>query len=273
MTPILQCDGVSVRVGDRYLLRDVSLDVQPGEIVALAGPNGAGKSTLMAVLAGDILPTSGVALLDGRRIERYRPRELSLRRAVLPQQSIVQFAFTAREIVEMGRSPHGQTDDHDAAVDRAIARTDVTQIAGRIFPTLSVGEQARVSMARVLAQEAPLLLLDEPTAALDLRHQQMVMDVARNLAQEGVTIVVIVHDLNLAAGFADRIVLLREGMVAAAGTPWEVMAEPLLERVFECRIQVTAHPLSDRPLVLPLMTGGVAMASRQSGSNNGQTGT
>jgi iron complex transport system ATP-binding protein len=254
VSAVLRCDHVDVWIDGRQLLRDISLEVEQGEIVALVGPNGAGKSTLMATLAGDVPPSSGSIALHGRELTAYRPKELARLRAVLPQQSIIQFGFTAREIVRMGRSPHGDMDDDVIAVERAIARTDATSLANRIFPTLSVGEQARVSLARVLAQEAPLLLLDEPTAALDLRHQQQVMDVARELADEGATIVVIVHDLNYAAAFADRVVILRDGAVAACGTPWEVMTEAILEQVFECPIQVTMHPQMDSPLVLPLIT-------------------
>ncbi len=249
--PVLRCEQIAVEMNGKTLLRDVAFDVQPGEIVALIGPNGAGKSTLMAALAGDIVPDRGSVFLHGRDLLAYRPKELALLRAVLPQQSIVQFAFTAREIVQMGRSPHGDGDS--LAVELALSQTDSAQLASQIFPTLSVGEQARVTLARVLAQETPLLLLDEPTAALDLRHQQMVMDIARDLADQGVTIVVIVHDLNYAASFADRVVLLQNGRVAAIGTPDEVMTETILERIFACQVQVTRHPLQDRPMVLPLM--------------------
>jgi len=263
VTPVLRCEGMSVSVDDRDLLRDITLDVNQGEIVALVGPNGAGKSTLMAALAGDITPARGTVLLHGRKLATYRPRELSLLRAVLPQQSIIQFAFTAREVVQMGRSPHGELDDDLLAVEQAISQTDSSSLATRIFPTLSVGEQARVTLARILAQETPLLLLDEPTAALDLRHQLMVMDIARELADQGVTIVVIVHDLNYAAAFADRIVLMQDGRIAAAGTPDEVMTEPVLERIFECRIEVIRHPLHDRPLILPMMS--TAIRSRVAG--------
>ncbi|MGD9712305.1 MAG: heme ABC transporter ATP-binding protein [Thermomicrobiales bacterium] len=253
MTPVLCCQNVSVAVNGKDLLRDITLDVEAGQIVALVGPNGAGKSTLMAVLAGDLIPLRGSVLLHDRDMRTYRPKELALLRAVLPQQSLVQFAFTVREIVQMGRSPHAGFDDTSLAVEHALSQTDVSLLASRIFPTLSVGEQARVSLARVLAQETPVLLLDEPTAALDLRHQQLVMDLARELADSGVTIVVIVHDLNYAAAVADQIVLLQDGRLAATGTPDEVMTEPILERIFECRIQVTRHPLQDSPLVLPLM--------------------
>jgi iron complex transport system ATP-binding protein len=244
--------GVSVR--GRWLLRDVALAVAPGEVVALVGPNGAGKSTLLRVLAGDMLPATGRVLLDGRPIGEFRPRELALRRAVLPQQTVLQFAFTAREVVEMGRGPRRGEDD-EAVVATSLARTESSQVAERIFPSLSVGEQARVSLSRVLAQESPLLLLDEPTASLDLRHQQLVMEVARDLAASGAMIVAVLHDLNLAAAHADRIAVLHGGRLVADGTPWETLTESLLTEVFACPIAVTPHPVRGCPLVIALPSG------------------
>ena len=253
MTPSLVAERVGVEKGGRWLLRDVDLVVSPGEVVALVGPNGAGKSTLLRLLAGDEPPTTGRVLLDGRPVDAYRPRDLALRRAVLPQQAVVQFAFTAREIVEMGRAPHRDRDgEGEAVVARALARTEAAHLADRIYPSLSVGEQGRVSLARVLAQQAPILLLDEPTAALDLRHQGLVMALGRELAQAGGTIVVVLHDLNLAAGFADRVVVLNAGRIAGAGSPAETLTEPLLSDVFACPIAVVPHPVRGGPLVLPL---------------------
>ncbi len=258
MTSVLQCDRLFVQVNGKWLLRDISLEIGRGEVVALVGPNGAGKSTLLAALAGDLPATQGSITLHGRNLASYRPKELSLLRAVLPQQAVIQFSFTAREIIQMGRSPHGDMDDDVWAVEAAISRTDVAHLAERTFPTLSVGEQARVSLARVLVQETPVLLLDEPTAALDLRHQQLVIDVVQELAEAGATVVVIVHDLNYAAAIADRIVILNEGMIAAEGAPWDVMTESILKRVFECQIEVTRHPEVDSPMVVPLMASRVA---------------
>lgn len=251
MSLSLAAERVGVVIDGRALLRDISLAVGPGELVALVGPNGAGKSTLLKALAGDIAPTTGRVVLDSRPLSAYRPRELALRRAVLPQQTVIQFAFTAREIVTMGRGPRRGHDD-DAVVDRVLAETESLPIAERHYPSLSGGEQARVSLARVLAQEAPLLLLDEPTATLDPRHQQMVMDLARAVAAKGGAVVVILHDLNLAASAADRIMLVHEGRIVADGTPWETMSEPLLSDVFACHIAVTTHPVRACPLILPL---------------------
>jgi iron complex transport system ATP-binding protein len=254
MAGTLQLDRVSVAIRSKHLLREVSLTVEPGEVLVLVGPNGAGKSTLLRVLAGDVVPTSGQALLDGKPVHGYHPRELALKRAVLPQQTVVQFAFSAREIVEMGRGERRL--DDDTIITRSLEQTDSLHLANRIYPSLSGGEQARVTLSRVLAQETPILLLDEPTASLDLHHQQMVMEVARTLAASGARIVAILHDLNLAASFADRIGLLREGRLVAIGTPWETFRADLLSEVFACEIAVARHPARNCPLIIPMPTPG-----------------
>jgi iron complex transport system ATP-binding protein len=159
-------------------------------------------------------------------------------------------------VVEMGRGPRG-LDDSEPIVAESLRRTDTLHLAERIYPSLSGGEQSRVTLSRVLAQETPILLLDEPTASLDLHHQQLVMDVARELAGTGASIVAILHDLNLAAGYADRIGVMREGRLDKIGPPWETFTEELLSDVFSCPITVTAHPSRDCPLVIPLATARV----------------
>ncbi len=227
VTLSLVAEAVELIAGKRRILGGVSLAVAGGEIVALVGPNGAGKSTLLRVLAGDAAPTAGRVLIDGRSIGSYRPRELARRRAVLPQQTVLPFAFTVREVVEMGRFARRGEDDL-AAIGRALVAAEASHLADQVFSTLSLGEQARVSLARVLAQEAPILLLDEPTAALDLRHQGIVMALARRMAHDGGMSVVVLHDLNLAATWADRIVLIADGAVIADGAPIEVLTGELL---------------------------------------------
>lgn len=232
----------------------MSLSAAGGEIVALVGPNGAGKSTLLRVLAGDSPPTVGRVLIDGRPIGTYRPRDLARRRAVLPQQTVLPFAFTVREVVEMGRFARRDEEDPEA-IGRALAATEASHLADQVFSTLSLGEQARVSLARVLAQEAPILLLDEPTAALDLRHQGIIMDLARRMAHAGGISVVVLHDLNLAATWADRIVLIADGSVVADGPPIEVLTGDLLSRVYACPVSVVSHPVHGGPLILPFPEG------------------
>jgi iron complex transport system ATP-binding protein len=261
--PRLTARDITVEIGGKRLLDGVSLSVAPGEVVALVGPNGAGKSTLLKVLAGDLAPNEGAVVIESRPIETCSTRELARMRSVLPQQTVLQFAFTAREVVEMGRSPHrGMHGDDLAVVDASLARTETIHLAERIYPTLSGGEQGRVTLARVLAQECPVLLLDEPTASLDIRHQQMVMEVARELAGQGASIVAVLHDLNLAASHADRVAVLSRGRLVANGTPWATMTEELLSEVFAHPITVGRHPVHDCPLVMPL-PGSAGTPARQ----------
>jgi iron complex transport system ATP-binding protein len=255
MTPLLETRRLGYAVGDATLLADVDLALERGSLLAVAGPNGAGKSTLLGLLGGDLEPTAGDMLLTGRPLGSYRPRELALRRAVLPQQTVLQFAFTAEEVVELGRSPYrrrfsGPHPDDGRAVDAALESVEMADFAGRIFPSLSAGEQARVALARVLAQETELLLLDEPTASLDLRHQELVMTIARRLAAEGKGVVVIVHDLNLAARHADEVALFKDGRLVALGAPWDVLTETTVGDVFDHPVRVLPHPDSGRPVLV-----------------------
>jgi iron complex transport system ATP-binding protein len=254
---VLEAREVTFRIGKATLLDGVSLSVTAGEVTALVGPNGAGKSTLLRALAGDITPTSGSVLLDGRAVGEYRAAELALRRAVMPQQTLLQFAFPARDVVAMGRSPYiragrGSRAEDERLVDTVMEQTDTVSLAHRAYPTLSGGEQQRVSFARVLAQATPVILLDEPTASLDIRHQEMVMAIARSAADTGAAVVVVLHDLNLAAGGADRIAVLAHGRLAAYDTPWQVLSQKLLSEVFAHPITVMPHPVRDCPMVVTL---------------------
>jgi iron complex transport system ATP-binding protein len=260
MTTVLRAERVGIQASSRWLVRDVSFTLERGEVLAILGPNGAGKSTLLAALAGDSVPAEGRILLADRPLPSYKAVDLAQRRAVLPQQTFVQFAFTAREIVEMGRAAIDPDAVDRAVIDRVLRETESYDLQHRVFPTLSVGEQSRVSLARVLAQETPLLLLDEPTAALDLRHQQLVMELARQIAERGAALVVVLHDLNLASAYADRSLLLREGRLAALGSPRETLTEALLSDIFGCRVSVMPHPETGLPLVLPMT--GAPVASR-----------
>lgn len=253
MSALLQARGVRVRLGGRPVVDGVDLAVGAGELVALVGPNGAGKSTLLAALAGDV-PCEGTVLLGGRELRGYRAAELARTRAVLPQHATLSFPFTAGEVVRMGRAPwHGrpESDRDELLVGTAMRRTGTSAFAGRPFPALSGGEQARVALARVLAQAAPVLLLDEPTAALDLRHQEEVLATARERAGAGDAVVVVLHDLGLAAAYADRVVVLADGRVTGHGPPAEVFTEQLLSRVYGHPIEVLAHPRTGELLVVP----------------------
>ncbi|GAB3436095.1 heme ABC transporter ATP-binding protein [Actinophytocola sediminis] len=247
-------DGADVVRGGRQVLHGVDLTVAAGEVVAVVGPNGAGKSTTVGLLSGDLSAGAGSVTVFGRPVRSWRHAELALRRAVLPQHTTVAFPFTVAEVVAMGRAPWAGTplaDDDEAAVAEAMAATEVTAFAGRTFGTLSGGERARVALARVLAQRTPLLLLDEPTAALDLRHQDLVMRVAGAHARAGGAVLAVLHDLNLAAAHAGRVAVIAQGRVAACGTPAEVLTPDLLSEVYHRDIEVIDHPRTGAPLVLP----------------------
>ncbi|WP_051027066.1 heme ABC transporter ATP-binding protein [Nocardia higoensis] len=238
----------------RRVLDGVGFQVAAGELVALVGPNGAGKSTLLAALAGEITPGAGQVELDGRPLTHWTPLDMARRRAVLPQSHTVGFPFTAREVVAMGRAPWARTPrevDDERIVAQALADADVAHLAERSFPTLSGGERARVALARVLAQDTPTLLLDEPTAALDLGHQEDVLELAAARAAAGAAVVVVLHDLGIAAAYADRVAVLEAGRIAADGPPREVLTSDLLSRVYQHPVDVFDHPVTGAQLVLP----------------------
>lgn len=257
---MLQAQDIAFSTGGRQLLANVSFRLEAGTLAVLAGPNGAGKSTLLRILCGDARPGSGSVLLNGRALTTWSRRELARQRAVMPQETLLSFSFTAEEVVRMGRHPLATAAaagrDDDAVVQRSMQATETTHLQQRSFPTLSGGEKARVTLARVLAQESPLIFLDEPTASLDPRHQHMVMQVARQVADAGGSVLAVLHDLNLAALYADTIVLLKQGSVRASGPPDQVLTTATLEDVFDARFEVTRHPRLARPLVLSLPAEG-----------------
>jgi len=251
----ITASGVTVEVGGRALLREVDLDVPTGTVHALLGPNGAGKSTLLSVLAGDRAPDRGTVEILGRPVSDWRLRELARERAVLTQEHSVAFAFPVREVVRMGRAPWARTareDDDDRAVAAAIDAAELWRLEERAVPTLSGGERARTAFARTLAQESGILLLDEPTAALDLRHQEQTMQRARLIAARGGTVVVVVHDLTLAAAYADAVTLLSDGEVAATGSPLADMDVALLSDVYEHPVEFIRHPRTGAVIVQPI---------------------
>ncbi|MFE4495073.1 heme ABC transporter ATP-binding protein [Streptomyces niveus] len=271
---VAEARDLRVRLGRRDVLGGpaggpgggVDLVVRAGEVLVLVGPNGAGKSTLLAALAADLdaTGTSGRVRIGDRPAHDWSAPELALRRAVLPQAATLSFPFPVEEVVRMGRAPWAGTaaaDEDDAAVADAMAATEVAEFARRPFSALSGGERARVALARVLAQRAPLLLLDEPTAALDLRHQELVLRVCRARATAGDAVVVVLHDLGLAAAHADRAAVLHEGRVVADGPPAEVFGGELLSRVYRQPVEVFPHPRTGTPLVIPMRTGRVRTVS------------
>ena len=258
---MLSIQNVHVRIGGAVLLRGVTLDVMRGTFVAVVGPNGAGKSTLLRVAAGEVRPDEGRVLLGDEPLAAIPPGVLARRRAVLPQESVLNFPFTVFEVALLGRTAHRATRaaDADAALC-ALRAADVADLAERRFPTLSGGEKQRVHLARALAQldgpDAALLLLDEPTASLDLAHQHRVLAGARRLARgEGdrppLAVVAVLHDLNLAAQYADRIAVLKRGELLAEGLPADVLRPDIVQAAFDVRVLVVPHPVFDCVLVVP----------------------
>ncbi|MFT4258427.1 heme ABC transporter ATP-binding protein [Microbacterium sp.] len=248
-------DRVGYSAGAVRILEDVTLDIGYGRVLGLVGPNGAGKSTLLSILTGDAAPTTGTVTLDDRPLGGWDPVALSRARSVLLQANQVAFSFTAGQVIEMGRAPWigtDRSDDDDRAIADAISEADVATLAGRAFPTLSGGEKARVSLARVLAQDTPVMLWDEPTAALDLRHQEDVLTIARRLAAQGRAVVVVLHDLSLAAAYADDIAIIHHGRLVATGAPEDVLTAGRIDEVYDTPVRVIPDPGTGKPLVIPI---------------------
>jgi iron complex transport system ATP-binding protein len=249
MIPVV-ADSVGYTVDGAVLLDSVTLSVEAGSFVAVVGPNGAGKTTLVRILSGELAPTAGTVRVQDSAPGEMTPLALARVRAVLPQQTILLFAFRCLDVVMMGRHPHGDL-DAEAKAMAAMEVTDTVQFSARSYPTLSGGEQTRVSLARVLAQETPVLFLDEPTASLDLSHQELVMATLRGLTRVGATVVAVLHDLNLASRFADRVVLMDGGKVVAEGAPADVLTAESIGAAYRVPIEVIEHPTLGYPLILP----------------------
>jgi iron complex transport system ATP-binding protein len=258
MTVVVETTGLGVRIGSKALLDDVTLSVAAGEVLALVGPNGAGKSTLLRMLAGEIGGSAGAVRLKGRDPRGYHPRMLALHRAVLSQSIAVAFPFSVAEVVRMGAGER-RGPAVDSLVGDALAQVDLDGFGDRILNTLSGGEQQRAHFARVLVQVAcghtavgpGLLLLDEPTASLDLRHQLDIVTATRRCVDQGTTVIAILHDLNLAALLANRIVVLADGRIAADGPPSRTITDEVLRSVFGVACAVDRIPESAAPFVLP----------------------
>ncbi|MFN4073892.1 MAG: ABC transporter ATP-binding protein [Thermus sp.] len=254
---MLEARGLGYATGGRWLLRGVDLSLAEGEFLAILGPNGSGKTTLLRLLAGELRPTEGEVFLLGRPLEGYSPKELARARAVLSQNRKPSFPFTAYEVAFLGRLPHlwdrrEGPRDH-AKVGEALERTQALPLRERLFPSLSGGEAMRVEAARLLSQEPRLFLLDEPTNHLDPRYALELLILFRALAYRG-GVVAILHDLNLAALFADRVLLLKDGRAIAGGTPQDVLLPGLLEEVYGVPFWRLGDPAGP-PLVLPIPKG------------------
>ena len=240
-----------------FRLADLTFEIGTGEIVGVLGPNSAGKTTLIRLLTRVLAPDAGGILLEGRPLPHWRPAELARRVAVVPQGVPPEFPFTVEELVLMGRYPHAPERYFESPADRESARvamqaTSVLELAAQRLDRLSGGERQRAAVARALAQEPRLLVLDEPTAHLDLRYQAETAALLRRLNRErGVTILLVSHDLNLAAEVCDRLLLLAAGRQVAVGAPEAVLSETLLAAAFGCEVTVEKHPATRRPVVQP----------------------
>lgn len=251
MVPALvSTHNLSKRWHERLAVAGVHLEIAAGEFIGLVGPNGAGKSTLLRLLAKLLTPSDGDVALDGRALTTLSQRDVARRVALVPPATPADFAFPARDVVLMGRYPHvgrvqGETVEDHAIVREAMALTETTAFADRLITELSSGERQRVALARALAQRPRLLLMDEPTANLDLRHQLDVLTCVQRLVQSSrLTVVAALHDLELAARFCERLLVLQDGRIVADGGPKDVLTPANLRRVFGVHAEIAPHPLT-----------------------------
>lgn len=260
---MIAAKNISYRIHGKDLLHTMSFTAHPGAVTVLLGANGAGKSTLLRVLAGEYTPHTGEVLLAGRPLKDFPPQVLARKRAVLTQNYSVPLPFTCEEIVMMGRYPHESTStgkENEAIAARCMKEMEVQHFSRRMFSTLSGGEQQRVQMARVLAQletakggEEKIVLLDEPTSSLDYLQQQLILSRARSLASKGYTVIMVLHDLNLAAQYADKIFLLKEGRLLAEGQANEVLRPPLISAAYGVEVDVVEHENYPFPILVPAL--------------------
>ncbi|MCG6540040.1 heme ABC transporter ATP-binding protein [Pseudomonas sp. KSR10] len=253
---MLRAQGITVRRGAKTVLAEIDLQLAPGEVLGVLGPNGAGKSTLLGALSGELPVSAGAVLLHQKPLHNWSGPERARCLAVLPQHSTLSFGFRVDEVVSLGRLPHASGHVHDTAiVTAALQAADVAHLAPRSYLALSGGEQQRVHLARVLAQLWPgstgqVLLLDEPTAMLDPLHQHGILQAVRLFAGQGGAVLVILHDLNLAARYCDRLLLLSDGRARLTGTPAQVLRAEPLKSVFGLDVLIQQHPDRGHPLVI-----------------------
>lgn len=264
-SPLLKVENLSVEIEDVPILSDVSLHINAGEVLALVGPNGSGKTTLLRAITGEQSLKKGSVELTNKTFAEWNPRDLAQRMAVLPQKSVLNFPFTGREVVALGRTPHetGQAVDQKI-IDEVLDYLDADYLAERLYPNLSGGEQQRIQLARVLAQiwasgdmeneneevdEPRLLLLDEPSSYFDLAHQQMLVELVQALAKRNIAVLIVVHDLNLALACADRIAVMSCGSLVTCGKPEDVVTPDLIREVFSVDAAILQDPETGRHML------------------------
>lgn len=252
----LTAHALNAGYGDRQVLDGIDLELPDGDFTVIVGPNACGKSTLLRTLARLLRPSGGEVLLDGQDIRRLPTKQVARRIGLLPQSSTAPEGITVFDLVARGRYPHqsilaGWSEQDEAAVDAALADTNVSDLADRAVDELSGGQRQRVWIAMVLAQETPLVLLDEPTTFLDIAHQLEVLELVQRLRTAGRTVVAVLHDINQAARYGSHLIAMSEGRIVAQGAPREVVTADLIEQVFGLRCRVIADPDTADPVILP----------------------
>jgi iron complex transport system ATP-binding protein len=254
---MLKINNLSVFYGDRQILHEIQLEVHSGEIVALLGPNGAGKSTLIRSISGVIPIRNGNIFVDQKDVTSLSTMERARHISVVPQAVSIPPAFTVWETVLLGRTPYlnflGQTSAKDEAIARqALEQVDVLHLIEKRMNEISGGEQQRVLLARTLAQDTPILLMDEPTTHLDISHQiDLLKLITKQAREKSLTVLIALHDLNLASMFADRIAIVQNGLLCVAGTPQETLTSEIINSVYNVPVHVVSHPQTGVPFIIP----------------------
>jgi iron complex transport system ATP-binding protein len=256
-TTRLHADAITIGYDKRVISRDLSVEIPDGSFTMIVGPNACGKSTLLRALSRLLPPSAGQVVLDGRAISAYRAKEVARVLGLLPQSSLAPDGITVADLVARGRHPHQSlirqwSPDDEAAVRAAMAATGVAELSGRLVDELSGGQRQRAWVAMVLAQETPLLLLDEPTTFLDIAHQIELMELLADLNDQGRTLVTVLHDLNQAARYGTHLIAMRDGAVVAQGPPAEIVTAELVEEVFGLPCVVVPDPVTGTPSVTPI---------------------
>jgi iron complex transport system ATP-binding protein len=254
----ISCKNILLKLGGKVILDNISLDLHHGQVTTLLGPNGAGKSSLLKILANEIKATpneSSEILYFNQAKMNWKGSQLAQHIGILPQQSSLTFAFTVREVVELGLLPLSLSRSQaDCVINEMLEKVDTLHLEARLYPLLSGGEKQRIHFARVLAQlsksgNKTLLMLDEPTSALDLSHQHNTLKIARSMAEQGAAVLIVLHDLNLAAQYSDRVLILNNGKIQSDGSPWYALTAEKIEKVYQQKVEVLKHPSADYPVV------------------------
>lgn len=243
---MIELSDVGYQINGKWLVKDISLSINNGALWGFVGPNGAGKSTLLRLISGELIPTTGEVRLFGKSIDSYEPTELARLRAYLQQKRDVSFPYTALEVVLFGRYPYlngmKESESDNVIARKALQRVQSGKFADRLYPTLSGGEASRVDVARILAQAPGLLLLDEPTNHLDPKHQVQILNLCKSICLQGKTVITAIHDLNLASMYADQLLLLKDGVPVACGTPKSVLTKNMLTETYNISFNIVSHP-------------------------------